>query len=813
MRKKFILGVCILFGINTIAYSLNNNKQTLKINKTEQAPIIDGVLDDEVWKNAAIAKNFIQYEPYNGNSPSQPTEVRILYDDHAIYFGAMMYDNNPDSIIKDLGVRDEFSGLNSDLFTVIISTFNDGVNASEFMVSASGVQSDGNHNGNHTDSNWDAVWQSSVKVNENGWVAEIKIPYSALRFSKNGEQTWGIQLFRHIRRYREWSSWNYVDNQVQGMINQMGEITGLKNIVPPLRLSVTPYVSAYLEKNAETDDWGNNFNAGMDLKWGINQSFTLDMILIPDFGQVQSDDEVLNLSPYEVHYDEKRQFFTEGTELFSKGNIFYSRRIGGKPKSYYDIENQLDENDEVIVNPLETKLINATKISGRTEGGLGIGFFNAMTGEMEAEIRDTITKETRHHRTQGFTNYNMLVLDQTLKNNSFISLANTNVLHATENYNANVTATEFRLMNKENSYQIAGRGAISQHYTDSVELGHTYFLEIAKTSGRFMFELQHVIESDTYDPNDMGYIRNNNESTWDLELQYSIKDPFWRLLNWRNELSFRHTSLYNPREYSSFNINVSTHATFKNHLSVGLFTQIKPYKRYDFFEPRVDGWKLELPRNYFFRGWSSTDYRKKLAFNFSIEFWESFDDDQYGYEYGFGPRIRISDKWLLTYNFRLNNNLNSFGYVDNYKDINDNDIIIIGNRDRSTLINTINTGYIFNNKASLSLKMRHYWSRVEYTDFHQLLPNGKLTPSLGYDTYGNNEDLNYNAFTIDMQYLWRFAPGSEMSLVWKNAIYTNSNEIVYNFVDNMENTFAAPQINSISLKILYYLDYQYLMKN
>jgi len=813
VRKKIILGISMLLGISTVAYSLNNNKQTIEIKKVKQGPKIDGILDEDIWLNAPVANDFIEYEPYNGRTPSLPTEVKIVYDNHAIYFGAIMHDNHPDSIIKDLGVRDEYTGLNSDLFTVVISTFNDGVNASEFMVSASGIQSDVKHNGNHGDRNWDAVWQSEVRITENGWIVEMKIPYSALRFSKKDKQVWGVHFMRHIRRYREWSTWNFIDNQVKGKINQMGEMSGIENIEPPLRLSVTPYVSGYLEKNDETNEWGNNFNAGMDLKWGINQSFTLDMILIPDFGQVQSDDEVLNLSPYEVRYSEKRQFFTEGTELFSKGNIFYSRRIGGRPKNAYDVYDHLDSNQVVTRNPLETNLINATKVSGRTKSGLGIGFFNAMTGAVDAEIKDTLSEENRRYRTQGFTNYNMIVLDQTLKNNSFISLANTNVLHAEENYNANVTATEFRIMNKENSYQIAGSGAMSQHYTDSTALGHKYDIEIAKTSGRFMFELQHTIESDTYDPNDMGYIRNNNESSWDLELQYDIKDPFWRVLNWSNEISFRHTSLYNPREYSSFDINARTHTTFRNHLSVGIFAQIKPFKRYDFFEPRVEGWKLELPRNYFLRSWASTDYRKKLAFSFSLEAWQSFDDDQYGYEYGIGPRFRVNDKWLLTYNLHLNNSFNTFGYIESYQDSYDNDVIIMGNRDRKTLVNSINSSYIFNNKASLSLKMRHYWSRVEYTDFHQLLPNGKLTPSIGYDTYGNSADLNYNTFTIDMQYLWRFAPGSELSLVWKNAIYTNGNEIVNSFVDNLENTFAASQINSISLKILYYLDYQYLMKN
>ncbi|MDK2977781.1 MAG: hypothetical protein PWP52_495 [Bacteroidales bacterium] len=813
MRKKFFLGICILLGINTIAYSLNNNKQTIEIKKVAQGPKIDGILDDDIWVNAPVAKDFIQFEPYNGYAPSLPTEVKILYDNHAIYFGAIMYDNHPDSIIKDLGVRDDYTSLNSDLFTVYINTFNDGVNASEFMVSASGIQSDVKHNGNSEDRNWDAVWESKVNITEKGWMVEMMIPYSALRFSQKENQTWGVHFMRHIRRYREWSSWNFIDNQIQGKINQMGEMSGIKDIEPPLRLSVTPYVSAYLEKNDEIDKWGNNFNAGMDLKWGINQSFTLDMILIPDFGQVQSDDEILNISPYEVQYDEKRQFFTEGTELFSKGNIFYSRRIGGKPKNAYDVYDHLDSNQVVASNPLETNLINATKISGRTKGGLGIGFFNAMTGAVEAEIKDTISEEVSHYRTQGFTNYNMIVLDQTLKNNSFISLANTNVLHAEENYNANVTATEFRIMNKENSYQIAGSGAVSQHYTDSTTLGHKYNIEVAKISGRFMFELQHFIESDTYDPNDMGYIQQNNEATWDAEFQYNIKEPFWRLLEWNNEISFYYTSLYKPREYSSFNINARIHATFRNHLSVGFYGEVKPFKRYDFFEPRVDGWKLELPRNMYFQSWISTDYRKKFAIDLSGDYWKSMDDNQWGYDYSIQPRVRMNDKWILVYGVSFENNFNTYGYVDNYADNTGNDVIVMGNRDRTTLVNTFNSSYIFSNKASLSFRMRHYWSRVEYTDFHQLLSDGALSPSIGYDSYSTSENLNYNAFTIDMKYLWRFAPGSELSLVWKNAIYTNDNNLVNSFVDNLENTFAASQINSISLKILYYLDYQYLMKN
>jgi hypothetical protein len=815
--RKGIFLIVVIFISNFTAKSMNNEKRTFEITKVSESPKIDGVLDDKVWENMPVANNFFQYEPYNGIEPSQPTEVKIIYDDKAIYIAATLYDSNPDSILTEFSQRDVFDGANADLFAVILAPFNDGVNASSFMVSAAGVQSDAKLIGNEEDNNWDAVWESEVKITEFGWVAEIKIPYSALRFPQNGDQVWGIHLWRNIRRHREWSSWNFIDVNIQGFVNQTGDLSGIKDIEPPLRLSVTPYISAYLENDGDDNSWGNDYNAGMDVKWGINQSFTLDMILIPDFGQVQSDDEVLNLSPYEIRYDEKRSFFTEGTELFNKGGIFYSRRIGSQPKNHDNVEDQLGVNDTVTVNPVDTKLINATKISGRTDKGLGLGFFNAMTGASEAVILDTLTGEKRNYTTQGFVNYNMLVIDQSLKNNSYVSFVNTNVLHADENYTANVTGGEFRLNNKENSYQLFGRGSVSQKYTDSTEFGHNYMIEFAKTKGNFLFEFMHNTESDTYDPNDMGYIQQNNESTWYAEFNYNINEPFWKVLNWRNEINFVYQNLYKPRKFSEFNFSLSSNTTFaKRYLHAGFFLNFNPVVNRDYFEPRVDGWKFNRPRSGVYNWWISTDYRKTLALDFNQGAWLAFDYEGYGYWFGIGPRIRFNDKWLLTYRTALDFNFNTYGYIEDYESTNVDGtaetVINFGKRDVSTIINTLNTSYVFNSKMSLNFRARHYWSRVQYDDFYQLQEDGYLSPSIGYNTYGEDENYNYNAFTVDMKYLWRFAPGSEMAVVWKNAIYTNETDIINNFMDNLNNTFESSQINSISLKILFYLDYQYLMK-
>ncbi len=213
--------------------------------------------------------------------------------------------------------------------------------------------------------------------------------------------------------------WNKVDPTVDGFFNQCGLLTEIKDIKPPPRLFFYPYVSSYIENDESTGkSWDGTVNGGMDLKYGISDAFTLDMTLIPDFGQVQSDDQVLNLSPFEVQFNENRQFFTEGTDLFSKADLFYSRRIGGVPLGYFDLLDAVDEDvEEFVENPIKSRLINATKVSGRTTGGLGIGIFNAVTAETVARVRDLETGSEREVVTDPLTNYNILVLDQNIWSN------------------------------------------------------------------------------------------------------------------------------------------------------------------------------------------------------------------------------------------------------------------------------------------------------------------------------------------------------------------------------------------------------------
>ena len=233
--------------------------------------------------------------------------------------------------------------MDPDVFAVGLDTYDDDINGYRFEVSAANVQSEIRLSQDNGDRNWDAVWDSKVSIVNDGWIVEIKIPFSAIRFPASANQQWGLQFARSIKRLNEFATWSPVNPKINGIVNQWGNVNGLNNITPPVRLTFSPYISSAIQHQPVSSDpvtYNTNysFNGGMDVKYGINESFTLDMTLIPDFGQVQSDNVTLNLSAFETRFDEKRSFFTEGTELFNQGDrelrdgtIFYSRRVGGRP--------------------------------------------------------------------------------------------------------------------------------------------------------------------------------------------------------------------------------------------------------------------------------------------------------------------------------------------------------------------------------------------------------------------------------------------------------------------------------------------------
>jgi hypothetical protein len=792
MNRYLLSLIIVLTGLNGL---FSQDKKVATATRINSEIKIDGALKETDWLLTPKANHFIQYSPYNGKEPSEQTFVRFLYDDNALYVAAFMEDNQPQLISKTLGQRDNFNL--ADYFGIYIDPYNDASKSFGFFVTASGVQVDVKVTNSH-DYRWNAVWESAVMHTPDGWSVEMRIPYSALRFSKKKNQEWGINMERVLQRKRERSSWNFVDINVDGMNKQAGILTGISNVEPPIRLSFIPYLSAYYENEEGENSY--SLKGGMDVKYGINESFTLDMMLIPDFGQVISDKEVLNLGPFETYYGENREFFKEGMELFNRAGIFYSRRIGATPEKFYDVADYAEEiSARVVENPTTTQLINATKLSGKTDNGTNVGFLNAMSQFTRATLRDSITDKKKYYTTQPFTNYNVSVIEQVLKENSYITLINTNLHRPGDDYTANTTGTELRYEFLE-ELAVRGAAALSQKYDLDNPYGYKYWVQLARIKGNFRFELYHNTESRSYDPNDMGYLQSPNERSQYVEVSYAKREPFWRMLNWYNSLSVSYNTMFDYSQFKSSNINLSTRGTTKKHLSLGLNSTIKPVQGFDYFEPRVDGYKFKNASWQNASFWISSDYRKTFALDLRYGGWIANQYNQSGQWYSISPRLRLGDRFQIVYDFNGDDSFNSIGHVWN----NGADTVVFGRRDYRKIENNINLDYVFTPNSSLSFYLRHYWTRVDYDKYYMLNRNGTIEP---YTEYDDNPNINYNAFNIDLAYTWQFAPGSEMSVVWKNQIISETDEIINNFGQNMENTFTDLGKNSISIRILYYLDY------
>lgn len=324
----------ILLSINSILVYAQDPLKEFSATRIEHAPKIDGILDDPCWENQPTINTFKQQFPHFNTDPSQKTEVKIVYDNFAIYIGAILYDQAPDSIYAQLGSRDNHE-IVADMFYIGFDTYKR-LDAYVFGISASGVQFDYRD----SDPTYDAVWHSSVKITNVGWIVEISIPYSAIRFPSTDVQDWGFQIVREIKRHNETDQWALVPKNNSSPRTLWGTLKGLSAIKPPIRLSVSPFVNLFYKNepfiNSDqtiTYQGAFSYNFGADLKYGIDEKFTIDLTLMPDFSQVQSDNKVKTLGYDEVVFNENRPFFKEGTELFNKNQLFIPEELGERQKN------------------------------------------------------------------------------------------------------------------------------------------------------------------------------------------------------------------------------------------------------------------------------------------------------------------------------------------------------------------------------------------------------------------------------------------------------------------------------------------------
>ncbi len=805
--KKLLLPAILLIFINT---AMAQNKRFGAI-KTTHSIKVDGDEGDAAWNDVESISDFITSIPVFGKKPRRETEVKVLYDNAAVYVLAHIHDN-PSNIRRQLTLRDQENLQDVDAFSIGIDTYHDKQNGFLFKVTAAGVQSDAKIS-ESTDFTWDAVWESKVSIKNDGWVAELKIPFSAIRFPKTSVQTWGIQFTTENRNVNEAATWSPDDPTINGTINKWGEMTGLRDISPPIRLSFLPYLSS----GVRVSPVGNNTiteylkSGGMDVKYGISESFTLDATLIPDFAQVQSDNIILNLSPFDIKFSDFRPYFTEGTELFNKAGIFYSRRIGDAPSGSFGIL-QLAANDpnyKIEKNPGITRLYNATKFSGRTKNNLGIGILNAVTVPMYAELRDNTADTILRVNTEPLVNYNIIVLDQALKNRSSITFTNTNVLRRGGSRNANVAALDVSLYDKRNRHQFFIDGLYSNIWGSLGKYdGYKSDVRFRKISGKFQYYVNAAVISDTYDPNDLGFLRNNNQFNFGTTLSYVIFKPTEHFLNQRYDLGYINVYLYNPFKWQNFVTNTKAYFLLKNFWDITATLQTQPYWSNDFFELRTAGKFLKRSPVYYFDIGGSTDSRKKFFLTYDVGFAETpLPKDPY-YSGTLGFRYRFNDKFQMDAEVHAETDNMNWGYA--FRDVN-NGQPVIGTRKVNTDYTILGATYNFNPLMNLTLRMRHYWSKVNYSNFYNVMDDGYWDDRM----YEQGHDQNFNTYNLDMFYTWNFLPGSNIIFSWKNALGADVNidgMVNKTYTKNLTTVFHNPHSNELTIKVIYYIDYLNLTK-
>ena len=808
MNIRFFIIIALSICANQNAFS--QERKNAVANRVNEAPVIDGILNDNAWVTSETNSDFYMLRPSNVGPArsSHPTTVKIIYDDDAVYFAASMLDPDGKNIASEISQRDDFYEKKTDFIGISLNPYNDDINFLSFIVTSAGTIADMKsvRDYDEGDSNFDAVFDAKVSKDDNGWYAEFKIPYSALRFPKKEIQTWGLNFYRRIFNLNEIYTWNYVDRSVGSYSEYLGLLNGIQNIDPPTRLFFYPYsqVNSELYKG----NTGTGFSAGMDIKYGINEAFTLDATLIPDFGQVKFDDVELNLSPFEQQFDEKRAFFTEGTELFDRGGVFYSRRIGGDLD--VDPEDYLQENESVLSSDNSIDLINAIKVSGRTDNKLGIGFFNAITKKTTAILQDSTTQNQREVTLEPLTNYNIVVLDQQLKNNSSITFLNTSVSRNSNFRNAIVSTLNLDYRTKKNNYRIEGsvlRSDIKENGNSTD--GYKTTFKINKTKGNFRWMTGVWTTDENYNQDDMGISRWYNNQNIFANISYEIFNPTKYFNQFEFKLSVRHGRRYTPSIKRNNNYEgelfFETNKLFKNRLELELRTLNK-----DFFEPRVDGLFVLKPKEFSFRYDLDSDNTKDFVYAIELNATKSIDEfySEENKKIGFnaGLNYKISKRLNTSLGIGISEEEDDLGYAGN-----EGSDVIIGIRDVKINQAVFDMVYNIDSYKEIALEFRNYWSSVNYKRYYSLQENGIGDPIVNYP-FDGNPNANFNIWNFDLSYNWRFAPGSSATILYRNQIYSNDDQSLISYTESLDNLFGKDIGHQFSIRINYFLDYNRFRK-
>ncbi|MGH7710405.1 MAG: DUF5916 domain-containing protein, partial [Gemmatimonadaceae bacterium] len=424
---------------------------------------IDGRDRDAVWRTAQVIDGFRVFDPVDNGEPTMKTEARVAFDENNIYVLVRSFDPEPSKIMALLSRRDERT--QSDYVRVLIDSYHDKRSGFEFMVNPAGVKRDMlMYQDGNEDLGWDGVWDVKTSIDSLGWLAEFRIPLNQLRYPKKESHTFGFGIHREVARLNERSAWPLFTRSRSGLASQLGELHGIQGIASPRRLEVLPYAVAKNASELRADGWGrdNRVDAGADIKYGLTSNLTLDATVNPDFGQVEADPSVLNLSAFEQFFEERRPFFLEGTGIFRLDmqcndgqctGLFYSRRIGRAPQLGFMAD------DPNAVPPAST-ILGAAKITGRLSNGLSLGILDAVT-QREVAGGAELEPQTNYFATR--LNYEMRGGQSAL--GAMLTAVNRNLAQESEPFLRRAAYSggiDWRHQFAKQNYELSGYAAASQ---------------------------------------------------------------------------------------------------------------------------------------------------------------------------------------------------------------------------------------------------------------------------------------------------------------------------------------------------------------
>lgn len=815
--------------------------------RADQAITVDGRDSEEVWTRVPRYSQFRQFQPRVNVDPSFRTEFRVAYDDSNLYVFVRMFDPHPDSIMRALSRRDVRGP--SDQIKLMIDSYHDRRSGYEFAVNPDGVKRDYSmSNDGNEDISWNGIWDVATQIDSLGWTAEFRIPLSQLRYARSEENTFGIGIWRDIERYAERTSWPLYNPERSGLSSQLGTLRGLQGLTDDRRFEVIPYVvtrNVQRVRPGPTYGRSSEMDIGGDLKVGLTPNITLDATINPDFGQVEADPSVVNLTAFETFFSERRPFFMEGTGLYrfalncyivvdcsTNEGLFYSRRIGRAPALrglYGDVD-----------TPTSTTIAAATKLTGRTGKGLAFGLLDAVTTEVNG---------TEDRAVEPLTNYAVLRGRQDLRGGDadfsvIATMVNRSVDQWTDPFmhkSAYTAGATFRNRFSNRRFEVAGLFAASRvqgteeaiyrtqrspvHYYqqpgDDLEVdssrtslsGYSAQLKFGKYGGGVTrFETSVVRQSAGFEVNDLGFLRRADITDWSTWAALSSRNANkvwrWAQLN-GNHWETWNTSGTRLQNALNFNGHMGLHNNWDIHMG-GTVDRLTPS-----YSDRATrgGPLLRLSRGFFPWGGFNTDSRKRISGGFwvNLSYWD--EGKSKGRSLDPYLNFRFSPQFQLNVGAGFGRDRNNTQWLGNFVDESDVTHYTFAHLDQRTTSMNVRLNYTMTPNLTFELYGQPFVSKGAYSDVREIsaTPGADnyddrfqpYTPPEGTQLRFKVTELKSNAVVR-----WEYRPGSTLFVVWQHGRRGPGADDDFGqpWTRDYRDLFALHPDNTFLVKVAYWLN-------